>query len=49
MFTTTVRKLNNNNMANIPYKEFILLSATQKTKCLLIIQNIIAAIKIKHS
>jgi hypothetical protein len=36
-------------MANIPYKEFILLSATQKAKCLLIIQTIIAAIKAKHS
>jgi hypothetical protein len=38
-----------NTMANIPYKEFISLSATQKTKCLLIIQTIIAAIKAKHS
>ncbi len=36
-------------MANIPYKEFILLSSAQKAKCLLIIQSIISAIKAKHS
>ncbi len=36
-------------MPNIPYKEFILLSAAQKAKCLLIIQSIINAIKVKHS
>lgn len=36
-------------MANIPYKEFMVLSVAQKAKCLLIIQNLIAAIKAKHS
>lgn len=36
-------------MPNIPYKEFILLSATQKAKCLLIMQSIINAIKVKHT
>jgi hypothetical protein len=36
-------------MANIPYKEFILLSSLQKAKCLTIIESIIAAIKAKHT
>lgn len=46
MFTTTEKIL---NMANIPYKEFILLSSLQKAKCLTIIESIIAAIKAKHT
>lgn len=36
-------------MANIPYKQFVQLTAAQKLKCLTIVQNIIAAIKTKHS
>ena len=46
MFTTTEKWF---NMANIPYKEFILLSSLQKAKCLTIIESIIAAIKAKHT
>jgi|LauGreDrversion4_2_1035121.scaffolds.fasta_scaffold1910485_2 hypothetical protein len=36
-------------MPNIPYKQFVQLTAAQKLKCLTIVQNIIAAIKTKHS
>lgn len=36
-------------MANLPYKQFVQLTAAQKLKCLTIIQNLVAAIKIKHS
>lgn len=36
-------------MANIPYKQFVKLTAAQKLKCLNIVQNIVAAIKTKHS
>ncbi len=46
MFTTTEKTY---NMANIPYKQFVQLTAAQKLKCLTIIQNIIEAIKTKHS
>ena len=46
MFTTTEKHY---NMANIPYKQFVQLTAAQKLKCLTIIQNIIEAIKTKHS
>jgi hypothetical protein len=36
-------------MTNIPYKQFVQLTVAQKLKCLTIVQNIIAAIKTKHS
>ena len=36
-------------MANIPHKQFLQLTAAQKLKCVTIIQNIITAIKTKHS
>ena len=36
-------------MANIPYKQFVQLTAAQKLKCLTIMQNIVEAIKAKHS